>query len=147
MKSGFSWDNIYEQRVTLMNVRFVLPSVFILLCGQALLLAQGKLEQNSLYSTCPEAEQAAMRNVAYVVVSEPQLRKWATVKPNPLASDKPEPISVLVEVEGERVFCASALNGPAQKQRAAVDTIMLWKFKKDRGDFKDDVIGTITIRF
>lgn len=88
-----------------------------------------------------------MRNVAYLVVPESKLRKWAIIKPEPNVSKSAERIHVLIEVEGENVFCATAINGPAQKQRSAVEMAMQWKFKKDRGDNNSSVAGTLTFSF
>ena len=34
-----------------------------------------------------------------------------------------------------------------EKQKAAVDAVMQWKFKRDRGAFKSDVMGTVSFRF
>jgi hypothetical protein len=52
-----------------------------------------------------------------------------------------------VQVEGERVFCAQAVDGPSDKQKDAVDAAMQWRFKKKRGEFKDDLMGTLTFQF
>jgi hypothetical protein len=40
-----------------------------------------------------------------------------------------------------------AEGGPPEKQKAAVDAAMQWKFKKNRGDFYGDLMGTISFRF
>ena len=128
-----------------MIIRSALVAFVILLCGQELLQAQAN--DSGVYSTCPDFDHAVMRNVVYLPASEAELRKWAVVKPAPSASATPELIRVNIQVEGERVFCASALNGPVEKQKAAVDAVMQWKFKRDRGAFKSDVMGIVSFRF
>jgi len=67
------------------------------------------------YSTCPELQHAVVRSVVYKEVPEPDLLKWAKAKPHPRASTLPQVLHVRVQVEGERVFCAQALDGPADK--------------------------------
>jgi hypothetical protein len=52
-----------------------------------------------------------------------------------------------VQVEGERVFCAQAIDGPSDKQKAAVDAAMQWRFKRKRGEFKDDLMGKLRFQF
>jgi hypothetical protein len=99
------------------------------------------------YSTCPDLQHAVVRSVVYNEVPEPDLPKWAKAKPHPRASTLSQVLHVRVQIEGERVFCAQALDGPADKQRAAVKSAMGWRFKSDRGDFNGNVIGTLTFRF
>jgi len=98
------------------------------------------------YSTCPDFEHAVIRNVGYVEVSESKLLKWADVKVYPKQTSTPEIVRVNVQVEGETVFCASALSGPADKQKLAVDSVMRWHFKPNRGDFKYYLMGTLSFR-
>jgi hypothetical protein len=88
-----------------------------------------------------------VRSVGYVQATEPELQKWATVKISPNTTSRPETVRVQVQIEGERVFCAQATDGPSDKQKAAVDAAMRWRFKKKRGEFKDDLMGTLTFRF
>jgi hypothetical protein len=99
------------------------------------------------YTTCPELKDAVIRSVGYVGASEPELLKWAVSKPRPKITSKSELVRVQVQVEGQRVFCAEALDGPLEKQRAAVEAAMAWKFKKNRGEFKDYLMGVIEFRF
>jgi hypothetical protein len=99
------------------------------------------------YSTCPDLEHAVVRSVAYVQAAEAELRRWATVKVSPGKTSHPETVHVQVQVEGERVFCAQATDGPSDKQKPAVDAAMQWKFKKKRGEFKNDLMGTLTFQF
>ena len=80
-------------------------------------------------------------------VKESALRRWATAKIYPDTTSTKEKVRVDLQIEGENVFCAQAVNGSAEKQKAAVDAAMLWKFKKERGDFKQDIIGTLTFDF
>jgi hypothetical protein len=80
-------------------------------------------------------------------VPEPDLLKWAKEKPHPKASTQPQVLHIRVQVEGERVFCAQALDGPSDKQKIAVESAMRWRFQKNRGDFNSDLIGTLTFRF
>jgi hypothetical protein len=101
----------------------------------------------SHYSTCPDLEHAVVRSVAYVQAAETELRRWATVKVSPRKTPHPETVLVQVQVEGERVFCAQATDGPSDKQKPAVDSAMQWEFKKKRGEFKNDLMGTLTFRF
>jgi len=98
------------------------------------------------YSTCPDVEHAVIRSVLYREVTEPKLLKWAKVKVYPKKSTVPEIVRVRIQVEGERVFCAEALDGPAVKQKIAVDSALRWRFKKNRGDFNDSLIGTLRFR-
>jgi hypothetical protein len=84
-----------------------------------------------------------VRSVVYNEVPEPDLLKWAKTKPHPRASTLSQVLHVRLQIEGERVFCAQALDGPADKQRAAVKSAMGWRFKSDRGDFNGNVIGTL----
>jgi hypothetical protein len=99
------------------------------------------------YSTCPGLEHAVVRSVGYVQAAETELRRWASVKVSPKKTSRPETVHVQVQVEGERVFCAQAVDGPSDKQKDAVDAAMQWRFKKKRGEFKDDLMGTLTFQF
>jgi len=99
------------------------------------------------YSTCPDLEHAVVRSVGYVQAGEPDLRRWARVKVSPKKTSRPDTVHVQVQVEGERVFCAQAIDGPSDKQKGAVDAAMQWRFKKKRGEFKDDLMGTLTFQF
>jgi hypothetical protein len=99
------------------------------------------------YSTCPDLEHAVVRSVGYIQATETELRKWAKVKISPRMTSHSETVHVQVQVEGERVFCAQANDGPSGKQKAAVDAAMQWRFKKKRGEFKDDLMGTLTFQF
>lgn len=128
-----------------MKARLNLAIGLIILCNQPLRGMQS--EAVSGYSTCPSLEQAVIRSVAYVSASEKELRKWATFKPNPSATGSAELIRVKIQVDGERVFCGQALNGPIDKQRAAVTTAMQWQFKKHRPPFKNYLMGEVGFRF
>jgi hypothetical protein len=99
------------------------------------------------YSTCPDLQHAALRSVLYREVPATDLLKWAKAKPQPKARIQPQILHVQVQVEGERVFCAQALDGPSDKQKIAVESAMQWRFKKRRGDFDDYLRGTLTFRF
>jgi Carboxypeptidase regulatory-like domain len=99
------------------------------------------------YSNCPDLEHAVLRSVGYIQATETELRKWAKVKISPRMTSHPEMVHVQVQVEGERVFCAQANDGPSDKQKAAVDAAMQWKFRKKRGEFKNDLMGTLTFQF
>ena len=111
------------------------------------LVAQSPQTPQPHYSTCPDFEHAVVRNVVYMRVKESALRRWATAKIYPDTTSTKEKVRVDLQIEGENVFCAQAVNGSAEKQKAAVDAAMLWKFKKERGDFKQDIIGTLTFDF
>jgi hypothetical protein len=50
-------------------------------------------------------------------------------------------VRVQGSVEGEHEFRGLALNGPEDKQKAAVKAAMQWRFKKHRGGFNNDVNG------
>ncbi len=99
------------------------------------------------YSTCPPFADAIRRNVAYVDATEAELRRWATKKVVPKSVGAREIIHVQVQVEGQAVFCAQSLHGSPAKQRAAVEAAMKWKFKQQRGNFKDNLIGPLTFEF
>lgn len=116
----------------------ILPLVWMLLLSPV---------QGNYYSTCPPLEQAVYRNVVYTTASEKQLHRWATTKPSPARTEHPRPLKVMVYVEGAVPFCAQALDGPLEKQKAAVDAVLKWKFKRKRGDSKNDVVGTVTVVF
>jgi hypothetical protein len=88
-----------------------------------------------------------VRSVGYIQATETELRKWAKVKSSPPKTSSFESVHVQVQVEGDRVFCAQATAGPSDKQKAAVDASMQWRFKKKRGDFKDNLVGTLTFHF
>jgi hypothetical protein len=99
------------------------------------------------YSTCPALQDAVLRNVGYVSATEGELRHWAKKKVVPKSFGATETIKVQLQVEGEKVFCAEALNGSPEKQKAAVDAAMKWRFQKNRGSFKSDLMGSITLGF
>lgn len=99
------------------------------------------------YSTCPDLEHAVVRSVGHVPAADTTLRRWATVKVAPKKTSRPETVHVPVQVEGERVFCAQAIDDPSDKQKAAVDAAMQWRFKRKRGEFKEDLMGTLTFQF
>jgi hypothetical protein len=103
--------------------------------------------ENGGYSTCPDLEHVVVRSVGYVQAAETNLRRWATTKVSPKRTPRPDTVHVQVQVEGERVFCAQAIDGPSDKQKDAVDAAMQWRFKKKRGEFKDDLMGTLTFQF
>jgi hypothetical protein len=103
--------------------------------------------ENGGYSTCPDLEHAVVRSVGYVQAAETNLRRWSTTKVSPKRTPRPDTVHVQVRVEGERVFCAQAIDGPSNKQKDAVDAAMQWRFKKKRGEFKDDLMGTLTFQF
>jgi len=98
------------------------------------------------YSTCPDLEHAVVRSVGYVQAAETKLLGGLGLRfrrrRNPVAT-----VHVPVQVEGERLFCAQAIDGPSDKQKAAVDAAMQWRFKRVRGEFKDDLMGTLTFQF
>ena len=101
------------------------------------------------YSTCPVLtfNQAMRQNVAYMEVSTSALVKYAKtkVKPETPASCKcADRVEVQVKVEGERVVCAKALNGPQPLQEAAVKAAMQWRF--EQLDFSD-VTGLLMFDF
>lgn len=99
------------------------------------------------YSTCPDFEHAVVRSIGYIPATETELRKWARVKISPKLTSHPETVHVQVQIEGESVFCAQANDGPSDKQKAAVDAAMQWRFRKKRGEFKDNLTGTLTFQF
>jgi hypothetical protein len=122
-----------------------LVGAVVFLCPNV--LAQTNLDEGGFYSTCPALKDAVFRSVVYKEVSERKLRKWATLRANPKATGQPQLVHVRIQVEAEGVFCAQALDGPPDKQKAAVESAMTWRFKKNRGDFNSDVIGKLTFRF
>jgi hypothetical protein len=121
----------------------ILSLIVLLLFGGA---KQGRYLDGH-YSTCPPPEEAVYRSVLYTRVSERQLRNWAIVSPTPKPSKSPERVKVYVQIEGTTPFCAQAESGALDKQKLAVDSVMEWKFKSKRGDFKDDIAGTIALTF
>jgi hypothetical protein len=127
-----------------MNKRWVVVFVAAVICAP--LSTWSQTEADRYYSTCPDSAHAVVRSVAYKLVTESELIKWATVKvyPKKTSSDL---VSVWIQVEGERGFCAEALGSPVDKQKAAVDAALQWRFRKNRGDFNDDVAGTLSFRF
>lgn len=132
-----------------MRNNVIVIAALLLFAAYALPQALSKEIQDSsgFYSTCPDFEHSVVRSVAYVEASKSELIKWAINKPKPEMTARPETVRVRVQVEGERVFCAQALNGPPEKQKDAVGAAMKWRFKKDRGDFKSCVIGQLEFRF
>ena len=129
----------------------VMNRSLVCLAGAVVLLGSATCAEDAggkgYYSTCPDLEHAVIRSVLYKEVPEADLVNWAKAKPQPKASTQPQVVHVRVQVEGERVFCAQALDGPPDKQKAAVESAMRWHFKKNRGDFNDDLMGTLTFRF
>ena len=129
---------------TIASIAFLLSGLF----GQEFHVSDAEsTSEHGHYSTCPDLEHAVVRSVGYVQATETELRRWATVKVSPRRSSHPETVHVQVQVEGGRVFCAQATDGPSEKQKPAVDAATQWRFKKKRGDFKDDLIGTLTFQF
>ncbi len=100
-----------------------------------------------LYTTCPDFEHAVIRDVAYIEVSNADLLRWASKRVYPPPQGVPETINVLLEIEGDHAFCAAALNGAKEKQKAAVESALKWRFKKKRGDLKRDITGNLSFRF
>ncbi len=123
-----------------------LAASVILLCSAT--RAQDEVNKG-YYSTCPDLQHAVVRSVLYKEVPETDLLKWAKAKPRgpELTGDQPDVVHVQIQVDGERVFCAQALDGSADKQKAAVKLAMRWRFKKNRGDFNNYLIGTLTFWF
>jgi hypothetical protein len=101
------------------------------------------------YSTCPVLtfDQAMRQDVAYLDVSSSALMKHAKtqVKPEtPTSCRCVGRVKVQVKVEGERVVCATALNGSQSLQEAAVKAAMQWRF--EQLDFSD-VTGVLVFDF
>ncbi len=119
----------------------------LLLALRVVCMAQDVDSKAVSYSTCPDGEHLAMRNTAYLPATEENLRKWAVKHPEPKRSSNPETVGVRVMVEHERVFCAQALYGSHEKQKAAVEAAMKWTFEASRGDFNDNVEGELTFEF
>jgi hypothetical protein len=102
------------------------------------------------YTTCPEMsmEEALKQNVAYMQVKTRELLKYATVKVQPKAPASCRcrgSVRVEIKVEGERVACATALNGHPLLQEAAVKAAMQWRFKENPR--YDSVIGMLVFEF
>ena len=92
-----------------------------------------------------------LRDVGYVSATPDELMKYSVhrEKANRPARH-PEvrgSIPVQIQLEGEKPFCAQALAGDLETQKAAVDAAMKWRFKKSRGAFKHYVLGIINISF
>ena len=121
-----------------------LAGAVILLCSATPAQDEGR---QAYYSTCPDFQHSVIRSVLYIEVPEADLLRWAKAKPHPKPSTQPQALHVRVQVEGEGVFCAQALDGPPDKQKTAVESAMRWRFKKNRGDFKSNLMGTLTFRF
>src|ERR1700676_3023396 len=129
---------------TIASIAFLLPGLF----GQESHASGAESNrERGHYSTCPDLEHAVVRSVGYIQATETELRQWAKIRISPRKTSHPETVHVQVQVEGERVFCAQSNDGPSDKQKADVDAAMQWRFKKKRGDFKDDLMGTLTCQF
>jgi len=116
----------------------------------AILLAGQTGQKEVAYSNCPSTDQMALRNVGYAPVSSSELMKYAKVKVQPHAPSSCRcagKVTVQVWVEGERSFCARALDGNPLLQKPAVEASMQWRFKKKRPAFKEDIHGEITFDF
>ena len=86
----------------------------------------------------------------YMQVDARELLKYVKVKvqPKPPRSCRCEgSVRVEVMVKGERVFCATAVDGHPLLQEAAVKAAMQWRFKKKRPPFKKNISGVITLDF
>ena len=102
------------------------------------------------YSTCPPTQQMMKRNVGYVEVGTRELMSYAKVKiqpEKPLSCRCKGQVRVMVMVEGQRVFCAAALDGHPLLQKAAVDAAMKWKFKRERPEFRSEIYGVLIFEF
>jgi len=105
-------------------------------------------QQEAPYSNCPD--NMMLRNVGYAHVSSSELMKYAKVKVQPHAPSSCRcagTVKVQVFVEGERPFCAQALDGHPMLQKAAVEAAMQWRFKKKRPAFREDIYGEIAFDF
>jgi hypothetical protein len=90
------------------------------------------------YSTCGNF------HGTYGAMPDPQaLLGLATERPTPTPTDHPEVIRVRVYVHGTRVFCATAINGPMEKQEFAVKTVMKWRFEPRRDKVSKKLIGVV----
>ena len=129
---------------TILSIAFLLSGSFL----QELHASDAEsTSEHGHYSTCPDFEHAIVRSVGYVPAEETELRRWARVKVSPRKTSHPETVHVQVQVEGDRVFCAQATDEPNDKQKPAVEAAMQWRFKKKRGEFKNDLMGTLTFQF
>src|SRR5262249_15606614 len=98
-------------RATILSMFRSVGCIGVLTVVSSLTLAQPPNEP-AYYSTGPHLRDALVRDVAYVNASEAQLLKWAKVMPRPKAAKQAQTIHVRVQVEGEEVFCAQAVDGP-----------------------------------
>jgi hypothetical protein len=124
----------------------------IALFGPAMLLATlcQEAPSQSAYTSCPPAVSRGILSDGYSGVSDSELLQYATKKSKPKMPPNCRcegEILVSVLVKDDRVFCATALNGHPLLQKAAVEAAMLWRFKKNRGDFKNNITGTLKFRF
>ena len=125
----------------------------ILLISAVLFHTQGGLLPATTaprYTTCPamSMEEALKQNVAYMQVKTRELLKYAAVKVQPKIPPSCRcsgRIRVEIKIEGERVACATALNGHPLLQEAAVKAAMQWRFKENPR--YDSVIGTLLFDF
>ena len=125
----------------------------ILLLSTLLFPAQSELPDGTTgsgYTTCPvlSLEEALKQDVVYLKVKTRELMKYAVVRvqPKPPASCKcGGRVRVQIRVEGERVECATALDGHPLLQEAAVKAAMQWRFKENPKN--DSVIGTLVFDF
>ena len=102
------------------------------------------------YSTCPVLtfDQAMRQNVAYAEVSTSALMKRAKSKvmpETPASCNCAGTVKVQVRVEGKRVVCATALNGPQALQETAVKAAMRWQFDEQLNP--SDVTGVLVFNF
>ena len=104
----------------------------------------------ALYSTCPREADLAKLSDLYLDVGTAELMRYATVKVQPKTPEACRckgSVRVRVMVRGDRVFCATALDGHPLLQKAAVDAAVKWRFQKRRQFPKDNVIGTLIFEF
>jgi hypothetical protein len=142
------WNShIFGRKVLLVESKLLTIVILVATLTRVIAATAGESGDKKYYSTCPDLERAVVRSEGYVQATEPELLRWAKSKESPKMTAKPDTVHVQVQVEGERVFCAQALDGPHAKQKAAVEAVMHWRFKKNRGEFKNDLIGILTFRF
>ena len=128
-----------------MKIRVLLVSLLVIQSVTAL-----PKDSLPVYSTCPVLtfDEAVRQNVAYAEVSTSALMKRAKTKfkpETPVSCKCAGRVKVQVNVEGERVICATALNGPQTLQEAAVKAAMQWRF--DERLNPSDVTGVLVFDF